>query len=258
MWKKGSSTLSVLLLVAQLFLLLGSGASWNGCFGDYFSIQVEPRDTTCKDKVRYSIDPNEDALPDSLMLDPITGRIEGVFRPNWAGYGSRQLQTGQRYRITVLVKNLEDNSVEKVKISIYREECKEPVISNFVIVDTKRNVDVRPLIDDDVINLGWLRDRFSIRAGVFPEIETETFYPENIVDKVEFYLDGKKVRTEHFPPYALGGDKTGDHNCGDFWPFDISEGKHTLTAIPYGEGGQPGEAMTVKFTITECSGHYCE
>lgn len=163
-------------------------------------MQVETRYTTYKDNVRYFIDPNGDGLPDSLMLDSITGRIKGVLRQDWTGYGnigqgSRQLQTGQTYRITVLVKNLKDDRVEEVKIEIYREECEEPVISNFMIVDSKRNVDVRPMIDDDVINLGWLKDRFSIRAVVFPEVESETFYTEHIVDKVELQLDGKKVRT---------------------------------------------------------------
>lgn len=126
-----------------------------------------------------------------------------------------------------------------------------------MIVDTKRNTDVRTLIDNDVVNLGWLKDRFSVRAAVFPEIETETFEPERIVDKVEFFLDKKKIRTENFPPYALGGDKTGDNNWGDFFPFKIGEGEHTLTAIPYGMDGKPGEATTVKFTITECREPNC-
>lgn len=254
-----------------LMLLLGKPSETDGqthygnwCFGDYISFQVETRSMTCEDNVRYSIDPEGDALPATLMLDPITGVISGVFRPDWTRYiddgeGSRRLQTGQTYRITLLVTDVDSGFVqEEVDFRMYRAECDMTVISNFVIVDTKRNADVRPMIDDDVINLGWLKDRFSIRAVVFPEYRWETFHAEYIVDKVEFILDGKKIRTEKYPPYALGGDKTGDNKWGDFWPFVIREGKHKLTAIPYDMEGKSGEAKTVTFTITECRGGYCE
>jgi len=259
------------LLFALTCLLVGVSAQqlkpdFEFCFGEYVNFQIETRFETCKDNLRYSIDPEGDGLPDSLMLDPVTGRVEGVFRPDWTGYGdigknNRQLQTGQTYYVKVLVTNALDGSlVDEVNLGIYRSACDpEPLISNFMIVDTKRNVDVRPLVDDDIVSLGWLKDRFSIRATVFPEVETETFFPEHIIDKVRFVLDGKGIRTENFAPYSLGGDTTdGDHNWGNFNAFDISEGKHTLTAIPFGVDGKAGTSMTKKFTITECRGHFCE
>ncbi len=91
-------------------------------------------------------------------------------------------------------------------MSIYRKECadKLPVVSHFMIVDTKRNEDVCPLIDGEELYLSWLRDRFSIRAVVFPNHREESFYADWLVDKVRFIIDGKGVRTEKFAPHSLG------------------------------------------------------
>lgn len=118
---------------------------------------------------------------------------------------------------------------------------------------TKRNEDVRPLIDGEELYLSWLRDRFSIRAVVFPNHREESFYADWLVDKVRFILDGKGVRTEKFAPHSLGEDTTGDHNWGDFKAFDISAGEHTLTAIPYNMAGESGPATTVKFKVAKCN-----
>ena len=106
--------------------------------------------------------------------------------------------------------------MEKVHVEIIGEKkqgergtSKLTIISNFGIVDTKQNVDVHLMINDDAISLRWLKDHFSICAIDFTESWAETFYWENIVDKkIEFLVDSNKfVQTESFLPYVHGEDK---------------------------------------------------
>lgn len=104
MWNsKASSLLSLLLILVHLFVCASQSdydLSIEGCLGDYMQIQVKSRFSTCNDNLRYSIDPDGDGLPDSLVLDPVTGVMSGVLRVDWSLYGylgSRQLQTGQTY-----------------------------------------------------------------------------------------------------------------------------------------------------------------
>ena len=70
-----------------------------------------------------------------------------------------------------------------------------------------------------------------------------------IVESVRFELDGRRIRTENLPPYALGGDTEGNYAS-----FPISAGTHTLTAIPFGAnnaGGRQGVSKSVTFEVVD-------
>src|SRR5688572_33499126 len=110
------------------------------------------------------------------------------------------------------------------------------------MVDTQRDVDVRILEDADVIKLGWLQGRFAVRVEVYPETAAESFTGV-IAESVRFVLDGRRIRTESVAPYVLGGD-----SAGNYAPFPVSAGPHSLTAIPFGAdnaGGTQGPAKTI-------------
>jgi Domain of unknown function (DUF5060)/Stigma-specific protein, Stig1/Putative collagen-binding domain of a collagenase len=71
------------------------------------------------------------------------------------------------------------------------------------------------------------------------------------VGSVVFGLDGNaSYRTENTAPYALDGDTVGDYN-----PWTLSNGSHTVSATPYiganASGGTAGPTETVTFTIVD-------
>lgn len=244
------------------------------CYGAYENLQVETKTlNTYRANVRYSIVPPDyndfnafdQRLPEDLSLDPITGRITGVHRFNQflsnntrrrLEHGDndvhRRLECSQGFSIKVRVENLDTDQEELVQVDFFTYPCEAPVVSHFMIVDTQRNRDVRPMIDDDVFNLAWTEGRFSIRAVVSPE-EAGGGCVDNgkVVDQVKFVLDGKYIRTERNEPYALGGDQTGLDGWGNFSPFEITEGEHTIVATAIGVDGKPGPPKAVRFTITK-------
>jgi len=61
-------------------------------------------------------------------------------------------------------------------------------------------------------------------------------------------LDGTPTRIESIASYSLSSD----NGQGDFAPWTLGLGAHTVTATPYtatNAGGQAGEALTVTFTL---------
>ncbi|HWR53006.1 MAG TPA: Ig-like domain-containing protein [Bryobacteraceae bacterium] len=67
------------------------------------------------------------------------------------------------------------------------------------------------------------------------------------IASVAFVLNGSTVRVENVAPYTIGGD-----SGGDYWPWALPAGSHTLTLTPYSgtnATGTPGQALTVKFTV---------
>jgi hypothetical protein len=90
----------------------------------------------------------------------------------------------------------------------------------------------------DLSNLGT--SSLSLRANTSP----------STVGSVRFGLDGNaSYRTENAAPYSL----TGDTN-GDYAPWSLGLGSHTVTATPYsssGAGGSAGTPLTVTFTIQQ-------
>lgn len=208
------------------------------CRGDDVVIRARGTDAD-GDPLVYTIDPAGDDLPEGLTLGTHSGRIEGILRRN-AGEGS---STG--YDVTVVVTD-PGGSSGNVTFNLFSVACEEPRISRFVLMDAKRDRDVQTVKDGDVIQLGWLSGRFSVRVEVYPETLEESFTGV-IVESVRFELDGRRVRTENVPPYALGGDVEGDYAS-----FPISAGVHTLTATPFGAnnaGGAQGVSRTVTFEV---------
>lgn len=210
------------------------------CRGDDVVIQLRATDPD-GDPVAFTIDPAGDDLPEGLTLGTRSGRIEGILRRT-DGEGS---STG--YDITVVATDPGGLS-SAVTFNLFSIACEEPRIARFVLVDTQRDVDVRILEDADVIKLGWLQGRFSVRVEVYPETPAESFTGV-IAESVGFVLDGRRIRTESVAPYVLGGDPK-----GNYVPFPISAGQHSLTAIPFGAnnaGGAQGPAKTLTFQVVD-------
>ncbi len=101
-----------------------------------------------------------------------------------------------------------------------------------------------PLPSDTTLDLATLPTRnLNIRANTSP----------TTVGSVRFGLDGNGAySTETAPPYALARDTS-----GDFWPWTLSVGSHSVTATPYsgaGGTGTAGKALTIGFSVTDSGG----
>lgn len=87
---------------------------------------------------------------------------------------------------------------------------------------------------------------FNVRADVSePGGTVENI---TIVSSVKFLLDGVEIRTENTAPFAVAGD-----NSGDYLPWNIASGSHTLSVIPYAgtnAAGAAGTPVDVAFTVT--------
>lgn len=67
------------------------------------------------------------------------------------------------------------------------------------------------------------------------------------IASVAFVLNGTTVRVENVAPYTIGGD-----SGGDYWPWALPTGSHTLTVTPYSGSnatGTAGPAFTVRFSV---------
>jgi hypothetical protein len=89
------------------------------------------------------------------------------------------------------------------------------------------------------INLGDLpTQNLNVRAETLP----------SLVGSVRFALDGNSnYRTETAAPYALAGDDSGNYR-----PWTLTVGSHTMTASPYtgsGATGAKGTPLTIGFTV---------
>jgi len=92
-------------------------------------------------------------------------------------------------------------------------------ITRFVLVDTDTDTDLQDLERNNTINLSALPPNLSIRAETAPAI----------IQKVVFdYDNGRMIRTENTPPYALFGNAGASYIPGQF-----TEGTHRLRAVPY-------------------------
>jgi len=110
-------------------------------------------------------------------------------------------------------------------------------VTSLVLVDADANQDIRPLVNNDTLNLFYLPN-LSIRALTSP----------GTVGSVGFNYDGNaNFQTENIAPYALAGDTNGDYN-----PWTPTLGSHVLIATPYtasNKGGVAGQAKTINFTV---------
>ena len=88
------------------------------------------------------------------------------------------------------------------------------------------DTDIRPLLHGDTLDLAELPPELSISAVV-------TGIPGSVVFG---YDDTPTIQTENVAPYAIGGDSP----AGNYIPFALSTGSHTLTATPFAEMGGRG------------------
>lgn len=115
-----------------------------------------------------------------------------------------------------------------------------PEITSFGLIDATKDEVIGGITDGAVLDLSMLPTYLNVKA-----------YPTtNRVGSVVFMLDGKGVRLENGPPYALAGDNP----TGDYHNWRPSLGDHTLTAIPYTKynaKGLEGVGLTIHFKVIE-------
>ncbi len=113
-------------------------------------------------------------------------------------------------------------------------------VNELVLLNADTDQDVQTLKDGDVLDLAALPTRsLNIRAATNPAQ----------VGSVSFQLDKRVVARENQAPYAVGGDLN-----GDFRPWALPLGKHTLTVSPFegaGATGKKGASYALTFTVVD-------
>ncbi len=98
-----------------------------------------------------------------------------------------------------------------------------------------------PIPEDAVLDLSALPANISVRANTKP----------SRVGSVRFRLDGRLLRTENYPPYAVAGDAGGRR----YYPWRLpGVGEHTLEVTPYTaprRAGSAGTPLSRSFTLVE-------
>lgn len=127
--------------------------------------------------------------------------------------------------------------------------CVQNEVVSFTLVRAGTAGEIGPLTNGMTINLAAIGS-FSIRANVC----------STPVGSVKFILNGKTVKTESTPPYAINGDSP----VGNYTAWTVAAGSYTLTATPFtgsGGTGTAGVSETVSFTVvsqsagtTDCNG----
>ena len=117
-------------------------------------------------------------------------------------------------------------------------------ISEFILVDAESDKDIRPLADNDTINLALLPSRnLNLRAEV----------GGSKPGSVRFALNARaNYRTENLYPYTLAGDRDSDYFV---WRAEV--GTYTVTATPYTRSqakGLAGEALSLTFHVIDDEG----
>jgi hypothetical protein len=112
-------------------------------------------------------------------------------------------------------------------------------VTGFVLVDAAADVDLGPLRNGELLNLGQLPPELSVRAVV----------PGAPPGSVVFDFDGTSAfQTENVSPYALGGDNP----AGNYLPVSLSGGPHEIRATPFAGangGGAAGGSLSVSFGV---------
>jgi hypothetical protein len=110
-------------------------------------------------------------------------------------------------------------------------------VVGFVLVDVTSGADVRMLADGDTIDTRPMP--VTIRANVEP------LDPGSVV----FELDGRAVRTEENPPWAISGN---DPVSGKFFVWNVAAGARRVKATPHAAAagaGAAGVALEETFVI---------
>lgn len=112
-------------------------------------------------------------------------------------------------------------------------------VASFKLVNSTTDQDIVEIKDGAVIDLSNANAQFvTVRADTIP--------PQ--VGSVRFELNGRVVRLENAPPYALEGDTP----PGDYLAARLNPGIYTLRAVPFtlpGAQGIEGQALEITFEL---------
>lgn len=108
--------------------------------------------------------------------------------------------------------------------------------SEFILVDSCANVDVRPLRQTDRVDIADFDGCFSVR------LETD-----DSAESVRFWVNGVNYRTENVAPYAVEGDGGGNYHS-----WRKGTGLFLIEAVPFsgndGSGSQ-GERLSIGLEV---------
>jgi len=120
--------------------------------------------------------------------------------------------------------------------SVSPPACHGGEVTGFTLIDTRSNRAIGALKDGAILDRTKTGAAVSLRADVSDGVRS-----------VRFAVDGRVVQTESTPPYAISGDTEGNYN-----PWRIAPGRHTLTATPFtqkGAKGKPGKPLSISITV---------
>jgi hypothetical protein len=113
-----------------------------------------------------------------------------------------------------------------------------PTVTGLTLINAATDTPINALEDEAILEPGLTGAQgVDIRADVSGTVGSVVFG----------YDDNPRFRVENFAPYSIGGDEN-----GDFAPFALGQGPHTLTATPYSGPngtGTAGQPVTVDFTV---------
>jgi hypothetical protein len=113
-----------------------------------------------------------------------------------------------------------------------------PRMEAYTLINADTDTEIMLMQDGMYLDLDTLPPNLTMRADPSP----------SVVGSVSFQLDGAAARVESIAPYSLSSD----NGQGDFAPWTLGVGTHTVTGTPYtaaNAGGQAGEALTITFTL---------
>lgn len=116
-----------------------------------------------------------------------------------------------------------------------------PRVVSFTLIDAELDEPLFEITSGEALDLATLPLELSLRADTDPPT----------VGSVTFNLDGALPTADNTAPYSLTGDV-----AGDYQPWTLGLGSHTVTATPYSEAeanGAQGESATVQFALFDSS-----
>jgi MYXO-CTERM domain-containing protein len=112
-------------------------------------------------------------------------------------------------------------------------------VEELILVNADTNMDIAPVDDGAVLDLSQLPPNLTLRVQTDPPV----------VGSVTFRVDGGLARIESIAPYSISSDD----GRGDFAPWTLGLGAHTVLATPHDAadgGGREGETLEIDFTLT--------
>ncbi len=123
-------------------------------------------------------------------------------------------------------------------------QAPRPEVLSFMLVNSKTDTDIRPIVDGDVVSRSEYGRNISVVA-----------IANDITESVRFQIDGRNHRVEQYVPYSIQGDiEITPDVWGDYARWNVKPGDYTINAIPFPEdnaAGDVGIARSITITITD-------